>query len=153
MLRSYLRLGLLSAVVPMLACQVIGASITSPSDWVSGTGNSISGSFRGLGVSSGSDDKGSGSKDTAYRRDVRAFAAQFSQSGGSSDEFLRGIARVAEGHGVSHWEGRPDTLRAIGQGLHDAGVSRADLDALFTRSEDADPQVLALVLEGYATAN
>jgi hypothetical protein len=137
----------------MLACQVIGASITSPSDWVSGTGTSISGSFRGLGVSSGSEDKGSGSsKDTAYRRDVRAFAAQFSQAGGSSDEFLRGIARVAEGHGVSHWEGRPDTLRAIGQGLRDAGVSHAELDALFTRSEDADPQVLALVLEGYATA-
>ena len=135
----------------MLACQVISASITSPSDWVSGTGHSISGSFKALGTSSGSDEKGT-SENTAYRRDVRAFAAQFSQAGGSSDEFLRGIARVAEGHGVSHWEGRADTLRAIGQGLHDAGVSHAELDALFTRSEDADPQVLALVLEGYATA-
>jgi hypothetical protein len=152
MLRSGLRLSVLVAVFPLLGCQLIGASITSPSDWVSGTGTSISGSFRGLGVSSGSDDKGSGSENTAYRRDVRAFAAQFSQAGGSSDEFLRGIAKVAEGHGVSHWEARPDTMKAIGAGLRDAGVSRAELDALYTRSGDADPQVLALVLEGYAAA-
>ena len=152
MLRSWLRLGALSAVFPLLACQVIGASITSPSDWVSGTGRSISGSFEGLGRSSGSDGGGN-SSDTAYRRDVRAFAAQFSQTGGSSDDFLRGIARVAESHGVSHWEGSPDTLLAIGAGLRDAGVSRADLDALSARSEGADSQVVALVREGYATAH
>ena len=151
MLRSFFRLSVLSAVVPLLACQVIGASITSPSDWVSGTGNSISGSFRSLSRSSGSEGESDSSK-TAYRRDVRAFASQFSQAGGSSDDFLRGIAQVAEGHGVSHWEGSPDTLLAIGEGLHDAGVSRAELDALYTRSGDADPQVLALVLEGYASA-
>ena len=151
MLRSFLRLSLLSAVVPVLACQVIGASITSPSDWISGTGTSISGSFKGLGRSSGSDGGGD-SSNTAYRRDVRAFAAQFSQVGGSSDEFLRGIAQVAEEHGVSHWEGSPDTLRAIGEGLRDAGVSPAELDALSARSEGAAPQVVALVREGYATA-
>ena len=151
MLRTFLRFGVLSAVVPLLACQVIGASITSPSDWVSGTGTSISGSFRGLGASSGSDGGGS-SSDTAYRRDVRAFAAQFSQAGGSSDEFLRGIALVAEEHGVSHWQSNPATLLAIGEGLRDAGVSPAELDALGARADGADPQVVALVHEGYATA-
>lgn len=151
MLRNFFRLSVLSAVVPLLACQVIGASITSPSDWVSGTGTSISGSFKGLSRSSGSEGESDASK-TAYRRDVRAFAAQFSQTGGSSDDFLRGIAQVAEGHGVSHWEGSPDTLLAIGEGLHDAGVSRAELDALSARSDGADPQVVALVLEGYTEA-
>jgi hypothetical protein len=151
-LRNFFRLSVLSAVVPLLACQVIGASITSPSDWVSGTGTSISGSFKGLGRSSGSEGESESSK-TAYRRDVRAFAAQFSQAGGSSDDFLRGIASVAEGHGISHWEGRPDTLLAIGAGLRDAGVSRAELDALSARSDGADPQVVALVLEGYAATH
>ena len=151
MLRIGLRLGVLMAGFPLLACQVIGASITSPSDWVSGTGKSISGSFESLSASSGSDDKSS-SENTAYRRDVRAFAAQFSQTGGSSDDLLRGIAQVAAGHGVSHWEARPDTLLAIGAGLHDAGVSRAELDALNARSDGADPQVVALVLEGYTEA-
>lgn len=152
MLRNFLRLSVLSAVVPLLACQVIGASITSPFDWVSGTGNSISGSFRNLSRSSGSGG-GSESSKIAYRRDVRAFAAQFSQAGGSSDDFLRGIARVAAGHGVSHWEGSPDTLLAIGAGLRDAGVSSTEMDALEARSGDADPQVVALVLEGYAAAH
>jgi hypothetical protein len=149
MLRTILRLGVLSAVVPLFACQVISASITSPSDWVSGTGTSISGSFKGLSRSSGSEGASDASK-TAYRRDVRAFAAQFSQAGGSSDEFLRGIARVAEGHGVSHWEASPDTLLAIGAGLRDAGVSPSEMDALEARSGGAHPQVVALVLEGYA---
>jgi hypothetical protein len=137
-------------LVALTGCQVISASITSPSDWVSGTGESISGSFRGLSRSSGSG--GGGSTDTAYRRDVRAFAADFAQGGGSSDDFLRGIARVAESHGVSHWEGRSDTLLAIGEGLADAGVSRSDVEALGARATDADPRVAALVLEGYAAA-
>lgn len=151
MLRVLLRLGVVSGVIPLLACQLIGTSITSPSDWISGTGTSISGSFKALGVSSGSDG-GGGSSDTAYRRDVRAFAAQFSQSGGSEAEFLRGIARVAEGHGVSHWEARPDTLLAIGEGLRDAGVSPAELETLGARAPDAAPGVVALVREGYAAA-
>ena len=151
MLRVWLRLSVLSALFPVLACQVIGASITSPSDWISGTGTSISGSFKALGVSSGSDGGGDSSK-TAYRRDVRAFAAQASQTGGSQAEFLRGIARVAEGHGLSHWEASPDTLLAIGEGLRDAGVSPAELEALGAGAEGAAPEVVALVREGYAAA-
>lgn len=134
----------------LTGCQVLWTSITSPSDWVSGTGESISGSFRALSTSSGSG--GGSAANTAYRRDVRAFAAEFAQAGGSSDDFLRGIARVAESHGVSHWEGRSDTLLAIGEGLSDAGVSRGDVEAIGARASGADPRVAALVLEGYATA-
>ncbi len=148
MLRHCLRASVLLAALPLFACQVIVASVTSPSDWVSGTGESISGSFGALSTSSGSE--GDEATKTAYRRDVRAFAAQFADAGGSSNEFLRGIGRVAEGHGITHWEGDPDTLLAIGEGLRDAGVSRADLDALSARSTEADPAVVALVLEGYA---
>ncbi len=150
MLRYCLRVSILLTALPFLACQVIEASITSPSDWVSGTGDSISGSFRGLSVSSGSG--GKDESNTAYRRDLRAFAAQFAKAGGSSDEFLRGIGRVAESHGVTHWEGDADTLAAIGEGLRDAGVSAADMEALRTRSAQSDPQVVARVLEGYAAA-
>lgn len=152
MLRHWLRLALVAALFPLLACQVIGASITSPSDWISGTGTSISGSFRGLGVSSGSDSSKGGSSDTAYRRDVRSFAAHFAATGGSSDDFLRGIGAVAETHGVSHWQANPATLAAIGEGLRDAGVSPAEMDALGARAEGADPRVVALVREGYTAA-
>lgn len=144
------RLALVSSLAAgLLGCQVLVASITSPSDWVSGTGDSISGSLGGLSRSSGS-----GNADPtklAYRRDVRAFAAHFAETGGSSDDFLRGIGAVAAEHGVSHWESRPDTHRAIGEGLRDAGVPPADFEALADRAHDADPVVLALVREGYAT--
>ena len=150
-LRRFAPVLALVGLFALSGCQVLWASITSPSDWVSGTGTSISGSFRGLSASSGSG--GGKSSDTAYRRDVRAYAAEFTQAGGSSDEFLRGIGQVAEGHGVTHWEANPDTPIAIGEGLHDAGVSRADMEALHARSTDADPQVFALVLEGYAAAH
>ena len=146
------RLATLLAFTGLLAltgCQALWASITSPSDWVSGTGRSISGSFEGLSRSSGS---GGGTSNTAYRRDVRAFSAEFAQAGGSSDDFLRGIGRVAESHGVTHWEGRSDTLLAIGEGLSDAGVSRADVEALGAQATGADPRVAALVLEGYTAA-
>ena len=149
-LRSFAVVAGLTASLALTGCQVIWASITSPSDWVSGTGRSISSSFEGLSRSSGSG--GGSSSNTAYRRDVRAFSAEFARSGGNSDDFLRGIGHVAEGHGVSHWEGRDDTLLAIGEGLHDAGVSRADVEALGAQATGADPRVAALVLEGYATA-
>jgi hypothetical protein len=138
-----------ASILALTGCQVLWASITSPSDWVSGTGRSISGSFEGLSRSSGS---GGGSSNTAYRRDVRAFAAEFAQTGGSSDDFLRGIGRVAESHGVTHWEGRTETLLAIGEGLSDAGVSRTEVEALGAEATGADPRVAALVLEGYSAA-
>jgi hypothetical protein len=149
-LRRFATVLAFAGVFALTGCQVLWASITSPSDWVSGTGTSISGSFRGLSASSGSG--GGKSSNTAYRRDVRAFAAEFAQAGGSSDEFPRGIGQVAESHGVTHWEANADTMLAIGEGLHDAGVSPADMDAL-ARSTHADPQVLALVLEGYTAAH
>jgi hypothetical protein len=147
--RSMLVCGL-SAILPLLGCQVLWASITSPSDWVSGTGTSISGSFEGLSRSSGSG--GAGSTDTAYRRDVRAYAAHFAAAGGSQQDFLRGIGWVAESHGVTHWESKPATMLAIGEGLRDAGIDEAQMAALRAKAVDADPAVVALVLEGWADA-
>ena len=53
---------------------------------------------------------------------------------------------------MTHWESQPGTQRAIGEGLRDAGVSAAELDALTARATDADPMVIAFVREGYAAA-
>jgi len=149
-LRHSLLASVLVGMLPLLGCQVLWASITSPSDWVSGTGTSISGSFEGLSASSGSG--GAKPTDTAYRRDVRAFAAHFAASGGSQQDFLRGIGRVAASHGVTHWESEPATMLAIGEGLRDAGIDEAQMAALRDRAADADPAVVALVLEGWADA-
>ena len=139
------RLALFSALAgALLGCI---SSLTSPSEWVSGTGESISGSLGGLSRSSGSG--ATSPTKLAYQRDVRAFAAHFAATGGSADDFLRGIGAVAAEHGVTHWEARPDTHVAIGAGLRDAGVAPADFEALADGATDADPAVLALVREGY----
>ena len=53
-------------------CQVLWASITSPSDWVSGLSISLSGSFEGLWASSGSP-PGDKALRAAFRKDVRVF--------------------------------------------------------------------------------
>ncbi len=151
MLRRILQASLFTGVLPLLACQVITASITSPSDWISGTGESISGSFKTLSRSSGSGGK-EAAPNQAYRRDVRAYAAHFARTGGTSQDFLRGIGTVAAEHGISDWESLPDTQQAIGEGLRDAGIQPAELDALTARARDADPAVLALVRDGYAAA-
>ena len=150
MLRRLTLVCVLFAALPLLGCQVISASITSPSDWVSGTGESISGSLGSLSRSSGSG--GADPAKLAYLRDVRAYAALFATSGGTSQDFLRGLGAVAVQHGVTHWESQPGTHRAIGEGLRDAGVSPAELDVITARATDADPAVSAAVREGYATA-
>jgi hypothetical protein len=147
--RSLLVFALLGAL-PLLGCQVLWASITSPSDWVSGTGQSISASFGALSTSSGSG--GGKASSSAYRRDVRAFAAHFAATGGTREDFLRGLGAVAASHGVTHWESEPATLEAIGAGLRDAGIDTEQMDALAERAGDADPAVVALVREGYAGA-
>lgn len=134
------------AVVPLAGCQVLWASITSPSDWIAGSSESIAGSVRSISRSSGSP----AAKSTlAYRRDVRAWAGAFAQDGGTQDEFLRGIGRIAETHGLTHWQADPATLVAIGEGLRDAGWSAEQMERL--RGELADVQAgsVDLVFEGY----
>ena len=147
--RSVLVLACL-ALVSLPGCQVLWASITSPSDWIAGSSESISGSVRSISRSSGSPagDKAS----LAYRRDVRAWAAEFAQAGGSQDEFLRGLGRIAEGHGLTHWEADPATLLAIGEGLRDAGWSTQQMERLRSDLADVQARSVELVFEGYRSA-
>jgi hypothetical protein len=137
------------AVVPLAGCQVLWASITSPSDWIAGSSESISGSVRSISRSSGSDTSKSS---LAYRRDVRAWASAFAGDGGTQDEFLRGIGRIAETHGFTHWEADPATLVAIGEGLRDAGWSAEQMEQLRGELADVEADRVDLVFEGYRSA-
>jgi hypothetical protein len=138
--------GLLSS-----GCQAIWASVTSPSDWIAGSPRSISGSIQSISRSSGSGG-GSSLADERYRRDVRVFAAAFVGSDGSSDDFLRGVGRIAASHGVSDWEGEPATLLAIGEVLRDAGVDAAGMQHLRSSLSGVDPADVSLVMDGWTGA-
>jgi hypothetical protein len=147
--RRALLVAALIAMLPTAGCKVIAAIIEIPSDSSAGSSRSIVGSFDAISTSSGS---GGGTVPTpnqaSYQRDVRQYAAVFVKGTGTTDEFLRGVARIAEDHGITHWESDAMTPRAIGAGLRDANLSEAQMDA-FVDSVGRDKPAAQLALEGY----
>jgi hypothetical protein len=118
---------LLAALLASLSgCQVIWASITSPSDWASGISTSLSGSIDGSLVSSGS--KSPGDSSSAYREDVRVLAATRAAEGALDVAFLREVSGVALRHGISDWQAEPATFDAIGEGLREAGLDETEIE-------------------------
>ena len=96
-------------------------------------------------------------KDTArlereYRDDVRVATRQWLETGESSNAFLRELGRIAELHGISHWEAEPGSLIAIGAGACEAGANESELGGIIAslRYERAESQALAV--EGCRTA-
>ena len=144
---------LLLAAFPALGCKIISTILEIPSDISAGSSRSIAGSFDAISASSGG---GGGDKTTtpnkqSYNRDLREFTAAFSRTSGTREDFLRGVSRIAEDHGLSHWEADPLTPRAIGEGLRDAGWSEAQM-AGFLDQVGRDKPAARLALEGYRQA-
>lgn len=151
--RALLAVALL-ATAPALGCKIISAIIELPSDLSAGSSRSIAGSFDSISKSSGSGgDKGAAETPNklSYNRDLREFTAAFAATSGSREDFLRGVSRIAEDHGISHWEADPLTPRSIGQGLRDAGWSEAQM-AAFLDQVGRDNPAGQLALEGYRQA-
>jgi len=138
-----------SSLVCLATAALVGCgSLTSPSEWLAGSSNALAGSIQALSRSLGS----GGGAHLAYRRDVREWTAEVAQSGASQDELLRGIGRIAESYGLTHWEAEPDTLLAIGQGLADAGWTPERMEQLRAELTSAEPRGVELVFEGYRQA-
>jgi len=135
----------LAATLPLTGCKALLASVTSPSDSISGSFEAIGGSLKAISTSSSGAGDAS-ALDETYRRDLRAYAAAFVETGGTEEDFLRGISRIAEVHGITDWESQPGTLVAIGEGLRDVGLSEAQLQHTL---EGVDPETAARVTEGW----
>jgi hypothetical protein len=146
--RRALLVAALIASLPSYGCKVISAIIEIPSDLSAGSSRSIAGSFDAMSTSSGSGGDETTPNKTSYRRDLRQYAAVFVRGDGTREDFLRGVARIAEDHGVTHWEADPVTPRAIGEGLRDANLSDAEMDA-FVASIGRDKPAAQIALEGY----
>ena len=143
----------LLATAPTVGCKIISAIIELPSDISAGSSRSIAGSFDAISASSGS---GGHQTDPtpnkqSYNRDLREFTAAFARTSGSREDFLRGVSRIAEDHGISHWEADRLTPLAIGEGLRDAGWSEAQM-AEFLDQVGRDKPAAQLALEGYRQA-
>jgi len=140
--------GALIAATPALGCKILSALLELPSDLSAGSSRSIAGSLDSLSKSSGSSGEGHDTPNKAsYDRDLREFTAAFARTSGSREDFLRGISRIAEDHGISHWEADPVTPLAIGEGLRDAGWSEPEMAELVDQSGGAP--AAKIVLEGY----
>jgi hypothetical protein len=146
--RLALGIALAAAAIGASGCQVIWASITSPSDWVSGTGTAISGFFEGISVSSGSHG-GVAANDALFGDDVRLYAAATARDGAFDVDDARELGRIALRHGVSHWEATPVVFRAIGAGLCEAGRSESELERALAGLGLRDARARALVREGF----
>jgi hypothetical protein len=147
-----LRTVLLAAplLVSLTGCTLISTSIEGSSDLIAGSSRAIVGSFDAISASSGSSSPAAEPTPnrTSYRRDLRQYAAGFVRSEGTTDEFVRGVTRIAEDHGITHWESEPFTPRAIGEGLRDAHLSEAEMDA-FIDGIGRDRPEAQLALDGY----
>jgi hypothetical protein len=119
--KRILLVAILTALLPAYGCQVISASITSPSDSVSGTGRAIGGSSEAISVSSGSDPDDDSKP--SYERDLREYTASFVRAGGEKANYKPGVSRIAASHGITNWETDSKTPDAIGAGLAAAGLS------------------------------
>ncbi|MEX2205704.1 MAG: putative lipoprotein [Myxococcota bacterium] len=138
-----LLLATLAATFVTYGCQLISASITSPSDSISGTGHAISGSSDAISVSSGSE---AASDKVTYERDMRAYTSTFVKSGAEPSTFAPGATRIAATHGISNWEPDSKTADAIGEGLKDAKQNSAQAQAFCTSvglSPDLSKKVVA----------
>lgn len=141
----------LVAVLPMSGCKLISDSVTSPSDSITGTGHAIGGSFEAISVSSGTGPSHD-AKESSYVRDLRQYVGVFLQRGeGTSRDFQRGVSRIAESHGITHWEAEAATPYAIGQGLREANLSEREMRA-FCESVGGDTAAARIALEGWREA-
>lgn len=139
-------IGLASQVA--VGCQLLVASLEVPIDSAAGLLRAVGGSLEGILNSSGIGTD-SASLDE-YRRDLRQYAALYMQNGGDGtpQDFQRGVTRIAESHGIAHWEGEPATPYAIGQGFRDARVSEAAMQDFCAALGPGSPAA-RLALEGW----
>ena len=71
--------------------------------------------------------------DQQYARDLAAVSATFVDTPAQEAALVRDVSRVAEVHGISHWESVDATWLGIGVGLRHAGLSEPQAVALVSR--------------------
>lgn len=159
-MRTHALLGLAAgaALAAASGCSSISDSVTSPSRWLADSSEAIADSSGAVADSSDASSRSSGSGDSeeddesSYRDDVRVATRAFAESGGDEEVFLRQLGRIAESHGISHWEGQPGTFIALGAGLREAGVAESELGEVLPRLRRASDEERAWVDAGYRSA-
>lgn len=86
-----------------------------------------------------------------YQKDVAAFTDSFIHQEMISLDYMIGLGRIANRHGITDWELSPDTYIAIGFGLKEAGLKKDRLTScsLVQSVVKNKKDVLTLIMAGY----
>lgn len=133
----------LAAATGALLLAPLGCSISYSSESLS---KSVSSPFKSSSASSGEEE------DPAYQEEVASYAAGFAGSGGDATTFRRGMASIAERRGIHDWEDDDQTCRAVGKGLHKAGLGKDRAEALAGDLLSGRADRVKVVMKGYDAA-
>ncbi len=90
-----------------------------------------------------------GGEKEAYQGDVRDYTEAYVRSASDIEGFRKGLASLAEKHGISNWEADESTYIGIGAGLAKAGVKEMQLEVYKTNLSGKDPVKAAAIQKGY----
>jgi hypothetical protein len=88
----------------------------------------------------------------AYQTDVADYTYGHIISGGQGDALWKGIAGIAERHGVTNWEADMDTYVGIGQGAGRAKLKPTEFEAFATNLSGGDAKKMQAMQQGYDAA-
>ncbi|HZR83523.1 MAG TPA: putative lipoprotein [Candidatus Binatia bacterium] len=137
--RSALAVALILALSTLPACSFVDSSAS--------ISQSIGASFASSSASSRSSSPGD--DQTAYKNDVRDYTYAYVRSTKSAGDFERGLAGVAEKHGISNWQSDQTTWVGIGEGLAKARVNHTELEVFKKNLADSDPDHMTDIQRGY----
>jgi hypothetical protein len=120
-------------IAGFLAALAMAAAGCSFSDSSASISKSIGSSF---GSSSSSSP---GDSESAYRDDVRDYTSASIRSTQGDASFFRGLAPIAQKHGVTNWEGDSTTWFGIGEGLAKAKLAPSEIETYKRSLAGSDP--------------
>lgn len=140
-------LSILAAATVLAGCS-FSYSSKSISDSVSGSSESISDSSAS---SSPSDHGGESKAEARYRDDVATYTASWVRGGGDVADFQRGLASIAQRHGIADWEAASATWTGIGAGLRSGDATPAERAALTDAVAGGDDARREEIARGYTS--
>ncbi len=141
--RTFTASALLAAVLGMMCIVLSSCSISDSSKSFSDSSSSI--------CTSSSGEELSEENKKAYMNEIMLFTDSMARTKITSDDFMRGISRIAERYGVTNWEFMKDTYIAIGRGLKHAEIPKDAIDSLQILQGMTGPRstMKSYILEGY----
>ena len=138
----------IKCVVPvmLLVITVVGCSFSDSSVSISDSAVSLSKSISSPFESSSASSPGGVE---AYQSDVADYTYAYVISSAQFDTFWKGLAGVAERHGITNWEADDATYVGIGKGIGKAKFSQTQLDVFAKNVSGGDARKMKLIQQGY----